>query len=134
MFNLRNGGLRPRHHRCCFALVAQSSTTALVSQLLEEFRRKEIPWWYCHHEPTPEEVRDAILEWRFQEESNDGKDCKALGCQWHIERLAYLMVHTDLLDPIEMKPNGEIANGAHRLLAHHLLGLEYIATAQKQPR
>ena len=105
--------------------VAEDEMKVPVEKIWGKYRQRQqtsdpIPWWGAR-EPQFRDIQKAIDEERFQPQSNDQN--QHLGDYlWHVERIAHLVKHPNEITPICLKHDGDIANGAHRIIAARFLG------------
>jgi len=104
-----------------------------VSDLLQIFRDKQAidtqPYWGCGGEPTCFEVGQAICQGKLTRWTSTGDHSHPVGNrEWHIGRIAWLVVHWKQDYPIELFDHGKDLDGGHRLYAAHYLGIKELPT------
>lgn len=111
----------------------------LTSELLRIFRdkqrRDESPYWGCRHEPTEDEILEAIRAGKLtrwsSHKDNAGRHVQG-NRPWHIERIAWLVMSWSDDYPVEINADRSDLNGGHRVYAALVRGIEELETVPFQ--
>lgn len=110
-------------------------TLMALDKLLCIFRDKQdrdsAPYWGCLTEPTCEEISDAIQNGNLVPWEKDGDKSQYQGVRdWHIGRIAWLVVNWKDDYPIGLYKSKTDLDGGHRLYAAHHRGIQALSTIE----